>query len=115
MSYFAPILPELILTVGGLVLMMVAAIAGRRGAGFTSWTAIVLLAAATVALIGAPSNAGALFGGLIAADWFASFGKAIIFPAAAVAILVAHRWFERGTEHAPEYPVLILFSCVGMR
>ncbi|MEJ7776101.1 MAG: NADH-quinone oxidoreductase subunit NuoN [Sphingomicrobium sp.] len=114
MAYFAPILPEIILTLGGLVLMMVAAIAGRRGAGLTSWTAIVLLAAATVALIGAPSNAGALFGGLIAADWFASFGKAIIFPAAAVAILLAHRWFERGTEHAPEYPVLILFSCVGM-
>ena len=114
MSYFAPILPELILTVGGLVLMMVAAIAGRRSAGLTSWAAIALLIGATVALIGEPSNAGAVFGGLIAADWFASFGKAIIFPAAAVSILVAHRWFERGTEHAPEYPVLILFSSVGM-
>ncbi|MBA2771815.1 MAG: NADH-quinone oxidoreductase subunit NuoN [Sphingomonas sp.] len=114
MSYFAPILPELILTVGGIVLMMVAAIGGRRSAGVTSWAAIFLLIGATVALIGEPSTAGAVFGGLIAADWFASFGKAIIFPAAAVSILVAHRWFERGTEHAPEYPVLILFSCVGM-
>ncbi len=114
MSYFAPILPELILTLGGLILMMVAAIGGRRSAGVTSWAAIALLIAATVALVGAPTNAGALFSGLIAADAFASFGKAIIFPAAAVSILVAHRWFERGTEHAPEYPVLILFSAVGM-
>jgi NADH-quinone oxidoreductase subunit N len=27
---------------------------------------------------------------------------------------MAHGWFERGTEHANEYPVLILFSAVGM-
>ena len=33
MNQFAPILPELILTVGAIVLMMVAAFTGRRGAG----------------------------------------------------------------------------------
>ena len=37
MNQFAPILPELILTVGAIVLMMVAAFAGRRGAALTSW------------------------------------------------------------------------------
>jgi len=114
MDYFAPILPELILVVGALVLMMVAAFSGRRAAGAISWAAIALLIGATVALIGAPSDAGPVFGGLISADWFASFGKAIIFPAAAVAILMAQNWFERGTEHGSEYPVLILFSAVGM-
>jgi len=30
-----------------------------------------------------------------------------------VAIIAAHGWFERGTEHAPEYSVLILFSAIG--
>ena len=33
MGRFAPILPELILSIGGIVLMMVAAFAGRRGVG----------------------------------------------------------------------------------
>ena len=114
MAPFAAILPELILSVGAIVLMMVAAFTGRRGAGATSWLAVLLLLAATVALIGAPSHAGPLFDGLIAADLFASFGKAIMFPAAAVAIIAAHGWFERGTEHGSEYAVLILFSAVGM-
>ncbi len=114
MSYFAAILPELILTVGAIVLMMVAAFAGRGAAAAVSWLSIALLAGATVALIGAPSHAGPVFGGLIGADWFASFGKAIIFPSAAVAVLMAQGWFERGTEHGTEYPVLILFSAVGM-
>jgi NADH-quinone oxidoreductase subunit N len=114
MLRLAPILPELILSLGGVVLMMVAAFVGRRGSGITSWLAIALLLAATFALIGAPSHAGPLFEGFVAADLFASFGKAIIFPAAAVAIIAAHGWFERGTEHSAEYPVLIILSAVGM-
>ena len=114
MTYFAAILPELILMVGAIGLMMVAAFGGRRSAGVVSWLSVFLLIGATVALIGAPTHAGPVFGGLIAADGFASFGKAIIFPSAAVAILMAHGWFERGTEHGSEYPVLILFSAVGM-
>ena len=114
MSYFAAILPELILTVGAIVLMMAAALAGRGAAGVISWLAVALLIGATFALIGAPTHAGPVFGGLIGADGFSSFAKVIIFPSAAIAILMAHGWFERGTEHANEYPVLILFSAVGM-
>lgn len=113
-SYFAPILPELILIVGAIALMMVAAFTGRSGSSVTSWTAVALLAAATLALIGAPSTTGPLFGGLISADLFSSFAKAIIFPSAAIAILMGHGWFERGEEHGAEYPVLILFGAVGM-
>jgi NADH-quinone oxidoreductase subunit N len=114
MGRFAPQLPELILSIGAIVLMIAAAFAGRRGSGAISWLAVLLLAAATLALIGAPSHAGPIFDGTISADLFASFGKAIMFPAAAVAIIAAHGWFERGAEHASEYAVLILFSAVGM-
>jgi NADH-quinone oxidoreductase subunit N len=114
MNQFAPILPEIILSLGAIVLMMVAAFTGRRGAGLTTWASVALLAVATIALIGPPSNTGMLYGGSLAADGFASFGKALIFPAAAVSIIAAHSWFERDTEHSPEYAVLILFSSVGM-
>jgi NADH-quinone oxidoreductase subunit N len=114
MGRFAPILPELILSIGGVILMMVAAFTGRRGPTLVNWLAIALLLGATVALIGAPSHAGPIFDGLLGADLFASFGKAVMFPAAAVAIIAAHGWFERGTEHSSEYAVLIVFAAVGM-
>ncbi len=114
MVRFAPLLPEIILTIGGLVLLMAAAFAGRRGTAAVSWLSVAVLIAATVALTGAPSHAGPVFDGLLAADLFASFGKAIIFPASAVAIIAAHGWFERGSEHASEYSVLIVFAAVGM-
>ena len=111
---FGPLLPELILSFGAIVLMMVAAFGGRRVSGIVNWLAIALLIGATAALVGAPSHAGPLFEGIVTADLFGAFGKALIFPAAAVAIIAAHGWFERGTEHASEYSVLILFSAVGM-
>jgi NADH-quinone oxidoreductase subunit N len=114
MGRFAALLPELILSIGGTVLMMVAAFTGRRGTGLVSWLSVALLLAATVALIGAPSHAGPIFDGLVTEDLFASFGRAIMYPAAAIAIIAAHGWFERGTEHASEYAVLIVFSAVGM-
>ncbi|HWU92197.1 MAG TPA: NADH-quinone oxidoreductase subunit NuoN [Sphingomicrobium sp.] len=114
MDRYAPLLPEIILSVGAIALMLVAAFAGRRGSTVTNWLAVAVLVAATIALIGAPTHAGPIFDGLLSADLFASFGKAIIFPAAAVSIIAAHGWFESGTEHASEYGVLILFSAVGM-
>jgi len=114
MGRFAPLLPEIILSLGGLVLMMAAAFAGRRGTAAINWLAVALLGVATIALIGPPSHAGPIFDGLVSADLFASFGKAVMFPAAAVAIIAAHGWFERGAEHASEYAVLILFAAVGM-
>src|SRR6185437_11126724 len=114
MSFLQAELPELMLMIGAIILMMVAAIAGRRSTPAVSWISVLLLIVATGLLFGPPSHAGPVFGGLITDDLFAAFGKAIIFPAAAVAIIAAHGWFERGTEHAAEYPVLILFSAVGM-
>ena len=113
MNQFAPILPELILSSGAIVLMMIAAFVGRRGAALTNWLSIALLIGATVALIGPPSHAGTVYGGLLAADGFGAFGKAIIFLASAVAIIAAQGWFEPHTEHSPEYSVLILFSAAG--
>jgi NADH-quinone oxidoreductase subunit N len=113
MNQFAPILPELIITIGAIILMMVAAFGGRRSGGFTSWASVAVLIAATFALAGPPTHAGGVFGGLITADLFGSFGKAIVFIASAVAIIAAHGWFERDTEHSAEYSVLILFSALG--
>jgi NADH-quinone oxidoreductase subunit N len=114
MARFAPLLPEIIVSIGAIALMIAAAFSGRRASGWISWLAVLILLVATFALIGAPSHAGPIFDGLVSADLFASFGKAVIFPAAAVAIIAANGWFEGGSEHASEYSVLILFAAAGM-
>ncbi|MFC7537003.1 NADH-quinone oxidoreductase subunit NuoN [Sphingomonas sp. GCM10030256] len=112
MTSLAPILPEVIVGLGAIVLMMVAAFV-RRSSMIIHVAAVAILFAATFTLVGAPQQAGAVFGGMFAADGFAAFGKLIIFLSAAVAIVMAHGWFDRDFEHGGEYPVLILLSSVG--
>jgi len=112
MNMLAPVLPEVILAVAAIVLMMVAAFA-RRGSSLTHWLSVAALLVATVALAGAPQQAGPVFGGMFAADGFAAFGKVIIYLSAAVAVIMAHGWFDREFEHGGEYPVLILLSAMG--
>ena len=109
---FAPILPEVILGLGAVALMMVAAFV-RRSSTITHVAAIVLLVGACFALIGAPQTAGSIFDGMWAADGFAAFGKVIIYLSAAVAIVMAHGWFDQNHEHGAEYAVLILLSALG--
>ncbi|MBY0284570.1 MAG: NADH-quinone oxidoreductase subunit NuoN [Sphingomonas sp.] len=107
-------LPEIVLSVGALVLMMAAAWGG--GARAIGWTAVAVLIGASISLIGPATTGGDAFGGLYKADAFASFAKVLIYGAAAVAILMAPSFFERtsGDAMRPEYPVLILLSAVGM-
>ena len=98
-------LPEVVLGAGAILLMLVAA-----------WAAVAILLGAGIALAGPASAGGEAFGGLYHADMYAAFSKAIIFAAAAVAILIAPGFFQRtsGDDLRPEYPVLILLSAAGM-
>ncbi len=109
-------LPEIVLSIGALVLMMAAAWGGQAAARSISWTAIAVLAGAAIALFGPASSGGEAFYGLYRADAFAAFAKVLIYGAAAVAIVMAPRFFDqtKGDNLRPEYPVLILLSCVGM-
>ncbi|UYY58896.1 NADH-quinone oxidoreductase subunit NuoN [Sphingomonas sp. S2-65] len=109
-------LPELVLAVGSIVLMLVAAWGGHQSTKLVSWAAIAVLIGAGIALMGPASSGGSAFDGLYRADMFAAFSKALIYVAAAVSILIAPRFFEHtsGDDLRPEYPVLILLSTAGM-
>jgi NADH-quinone oxidoreductase subunit N len=105
-------LPELILSIGAIVLMMVAAYAGDRATRAISWAAVLLFVAALVASL---YPAGSGFGGLYKADAFSAFAKALVYGGAAVAVILAPDFFERrGGQLRAEYPVLLLLSGVGM-
>ncbi|MBN8807206.1 MAG: NADH-quinone oxidoreductase subunit NuoN [Sphingomonas sp.] len=109
-------LPELVLSVGSLALMLVAAWGGQGATRAVGWTAIAVLIGAGISLAGPASSAGSVFGGLYRADAFAAFAKVLIYIAAAVSIVIAPRFFDRNDGDAlhPEYPVLILLSSAGM-
>lgn len=107
-------LPEIILSLGAIALLMVAAFAGDGSTRLVNWLSVALLAAAGFALTGVAGNGGDGFGGLYRADAFGTFAKVLIYLAAAVCILVAPRFFEHEDRLRAEYPILILFAAVGM-
>ncbi len=103
--------PELILALGAIALMMVAAFVGDKAARFSNWVAIGLLIVAAVVAWG---TEGVGFNGLYTADPFAAFAKALIYSSAAVALILAPRWFEQEESFRVEYTVLALFAATGM-
>jgi len=111
---FLLVLPEEILSTAALLLMLVAAWAGDRSGPLLTWLAVLSLAVAAFFLPGLRDAGGSAFFGLFIADSFAAFAKIVIYGAAAVAMLAAMSWFGRDKDYRAEYPVLILFSAIGM-
>ncbi len=113
------IVPEIILAVSGLVLLLLAAWGGDKGARVISVAAAIALGGA-FALVAPSVCAGAsgpgtvAFGGQFRADAFAGLAKLMIFAAAGAALVVAPRFFERAGVMRAEFPVLVLFATLGM-
>jgi len=107
-------LPELILSLGAMALLMVAAFGGDGLTRAIGWGAVALFAAAGLSLIGPAGNGGSGFDGLYVADSFAAFAKLLIYIAAAVSVIIAPGFFARSGQLRAEYPILILLSAVGM-
>ena len=105
-------LPELILSAGAIVLMLVAAWSDEGSTETVSILAVALLVAAGFAAALPITGYGVAFDGLYRADAFAAFAKCLIYLATAICILIAPRFFERD-RLKPEYPVLILLATVG--
>ncbi|MFN4096661.1 MAG: NADH-quinone oxidoreductase subunit NuoN, partial [Sphingomonas sp.] len=110
------VLPEIVLSVGALALLMVAAWGGPAVSRAVSWVSVAVLIGAGIALTGNASSGGLAFDGLYRADLFSAYAKALIFFAAAISIIIAPRFFARtsGEDLRPEYPILILFATAGM-
>jgi NADH-quinone oxidoreductase subunit N len=115
-SNFAMVLPEEVLSIGAILLMLVAAWGGAASTRAVSIAAVFVLAGAGIALVGPASSGGLAFGGLYRADSFAAFAKVLIYVATAIAIIMAPPFFRRtaGDDLRPEYPVLMLLSAAGM-
>lgn len=112
-------MPEIVLGGAGLVLLLLAAWGGDRLYRAISFAAIaVLILCATLVLpalcSGLAGEESTAFLGQLRADAFASFAKLLVYLSAAATLLVAPSFFERLKAARAEFPVLILFSVLGM-
>lgn len=108
----ALIWPELILTIGALVTLMLGTFLGDRQVGLYQLSALLTLAAAAAAVVALFGVEASAFSDTLAVDAFGGFAKLLIYAASIMCILIAPRFFG-GTMRA-EYPVLILLAALGM-
>lgn len=121
---FNLILPELVLTGAGLVLLLVAAWGGTKLARPVAIIAAAALFAAGIMLVpglhtGVDGPDSFAFGTLMKVDSFALFAKALIYLATIGCLMVAPAFFNGPAAGADrgmraEYPVLMLFAVLGM-
>ena len=105
-------LPEVFLAVSVLVLLVLGAVTGPRGAIAVSvLSAIALLVAAALAAVG---PLGTAFAGGLVADNASAFAKVAIYAMSAVAVVLGAGWLERLKARQFEYPVLVLLAAIGM-
>ncbi len=109
-----PILPELILAVGAMILLMLGVARGERATGSISGLAIFLLVVAGVAVLTEPAGTVSVFHGSFVLDGYARFLKVLAFTGSGVATLMSVEFLSATGRQKFEYPVLILLSTTGM-
>jgi len=113
-SDFYYILPELVLTAGALLVLVVDVMLPRTRRRALGWVALLAIGATAVSLAPFTSTHVTVANGLIAVDRFALFFKIVFLLAAAITVLMSFHYLD--VEGAPpgEYYFLILCATLGM-
>lgn len=108
-----PVLPEIILSVGALLLVLYGAWRGERSSEGVNVGALILLIF-TFFLVVSQSGSVTTLNGAFIADPFARIMKALILIGSAATILLSRDYFQRERIDRFEYPILIVLCTVGM-
>jgi len=109
-----PILPELLLAVGAMVLLMIGAASGERAVVFVNVMSMLLLATAGLLVVMMPGANASAFGGSFVVDPFARFMKILMLAGSGVALLLAIDFLRPSHRRLFEFPILILLATTGM-
>jgi NADH-quinone oxidoreductase subunit N len=109
-----PILPELVLAVGAMVLLMLAVFSGDGAARFVNGLCILLLIAVAACIVVLPAGRIALFDGSFVVDDFARFLKVLTLAGAAGTLMLSLDYLTNEKLQKAEFGVLVLLATLGM-
>lgn len=110
----ATIMPEIILSVLGMVLLLVNVFVPSQSKTYLTWLSFAGILLAGYAAVSGWGMTLSSFSGSVVLDSFSIFFKLIFLVAAGLAVLISDQYMEReGCNHGELYP-LILFATVGM-
>src|ERR1700742_1033630 len=109
-----PVLPELVLAAGAMVLLMIGAYRGQQTTALVTTLAICLLIVAGVLELALPAGKLTTFGGSFIVDSFARFLKVLALIGSAVTLILSREFLSDPSRRIFEYSILVLLSTVGM-
>jgi NADH-quinone oxidoreductase subunit N len=109
-----PVLPELVLAVGAMVLLMLGAYRGDQTTAALSGFAVMLLILAGVLILLMPGDRTVTFGGSFVVDGFSRYLKLLVLLGSTGVILLSVEFLRDVERRRFEYPILILLSTTGM-
>ena len=112
LSHWALALPEIVLAVLGLLILVYGVTRPRDSA--LACTTLVLAALLLAAGLVIQSPDGIAYGGLVVSDAFSRFAQVLILAGAALTTVLALDYNEKQEIARFEFPLLVLFSTVGM-
>jgi NADH-quinone oxidoreductase subunit N len=111
MNYLAA-LPEMVLAGSGLAILVFGVL--QKKESFVTCTALVLAAFAVAAFLVLRTPDTVAYSGLFVADGYATYAKLLILGGGSLSAILALDYNQRAGIARFEFPVLILFSTVGM-
>jgi len=111
---FGPMLPEILMAAGALVMVLFGAIRGERPGYGMNIIALALLAVTLAAVLMLPSERVETMSGSFVVDGFAKFMKALTLIASAGGVILSLDYMRREGISRFEYPILIVLSTIGM-
>jgi NADH-quinone oxidoreductase subunit N len=109
-----PVLPELVLAAGAMVLLMLGAYRGQDTTRTVTWLSIALLVVTAVLELMLPAGKLTTFGGSFIVDDFARFLKVLALIGSAATLILSAEFLSNPSGRIFEYAILVLLSTLGM-
>jgi len=107
------ILPEIIMTVAGTLIMCSEPLLGERKRAVFSTISLAAFIGALAATINANSLPGTSFSNMLIVDGFATFFRVLVIAVGMLSVLSASQYLRREHAASAEYYALLLFSVTG--
>ncbi|WP_166296014.1 NADH-quinone oxidoreductase subunit NuoN [Bradyrhizobium sp. 2S1] len=109
-----PVLPELVLAVGAMVLLMIGAYRGHGTTRLITALAVCLLVLTGMLELWLPAGKLVTFGGSFIVDDFARFLKILALIASAATLILSTEYLSQPSSRNFEFSILVLLSTLGM-
>ena len=109
-----PLLPELVLACGAMLMLMIGAAIGERSSAVVNGWCVIILALAAAALFWLPRGPHVMFGGSFLVDDYARFLKVLTLIGSGGALILSLDYLTFEKQQKFEYGALFLLATLGM-